>query len=117
MSYASFVLHVTFTFDILSLHSLQPPRVVNASHVQLLPDEQEKSNGIIKMKSPAHAARAMRVSEQLLLPIVSLAFGGLLVASVVLPCDGIDVEESLAVNAPVVSRPEAPLLEEVPRRW
>jgi len=69
MSDLSFVLHVAFTFDVMLLHSLQTPRVVKAGHVQLLPDGHEKSSGEIEVNSPAYAARAMRVSEQLLLPI------------------------------------------------
>lgn len=69
MSHLSFVLHVAFTFDVILLHSLQTPRVVKAGHVQLLPDEHEKSSGMIEVNNPAYAARAMRVSEQLLLPM------------------------------------------------
>ena len=69
MSYSSSVLHVAFTFDVMLLHSLQTPRVVKAGHVQLLPGGHEKSSGEIEVNSPAYAARAMRVSEQLLWPV------------------------------------------------
>lgn len=69
MSFASSVLHVAFTLDVMLLHSLQTPRVVKAGHVQLLPDGHEKSSGMIEVNNPAYAARAMRVSEQLLLPM------------------------------------------------
>jgi hypothetical protein len=69
MSHFSFVLHDAFTCDVMLLHSLQTPSVVKAGHVQLLPDGHEKSSGEIEVNNPAYAARAMRVSEQLLLPM------------------------------------------------
>jgi hypothetical protein len=69
MSYFSCELHDAFTCEVMLLHSLQTPRVVKAGHVQLLPEGHEKSNGEIEVNRPAYAARAMRVSEQLLLPV------------------------------------------------
>lgn len=52
----------------MSLHSLQIPRVVNDGHVQLLPEGQVNSAGGTEVNRPAYAARAISVSEQLLLP-------------------------------------------------
>jgi hypothetical protein len=68
MSYSSCELHDAFTCEVMLLHSLHTPRVVKVGHVQLLPDGQETSSGEIEVNKPAYAARAMRVSEQLLLP-------------------------------------------------
>jgi hypothetical protein len=60
-------LHDALTCDVMLWQSLQMPRVVKGGQVQL-PEGQVKSEGSTELYRPAYAARAMSVSEQLLLP-------------------------------------------------
>jgi hypothetical protein len=60
-------LHDALTREVILWHSLQMPRVVKGGHVQL-PEGQVKSEADTEPYRPAYAARAMSVSEQLLLP-------------------------------------------------
>jgi hypothetical protein len=61
------MLHDALICDVMLLHSLQMPRVVKGGQVQL-PEGQAKSGASTELYRPAYAARAMSVSEQLLLP-------------------------------------------------